>query len=205
MVLGLDAAGKTTLLNTLKGELGKEVAPTFGFKTEVSRVCLLSPIPHPPSPNNIILHHSAYGVAEQCKGQSWQCSDVPCCCWVSRPALMLIQANHQVHLSDAAYSPEVTPRNVIAALVWETLWIFEMSAHVSTGDTPASTVLNRQQLYRGMNAGAVGSVSPQNPLIQPLLATYLARVCFLKCLHAKSARSSPKPSRFPCCRPAGDG
>ncbi|MEW5313625.1 MAG: hypothetical protein WDW38_005178 [Sanguina aurantia] len=34
VVLGLDAAGKTTLLNTLKGELGKEVAPTFGFKTE---------------------------------------------------------------------------------------------------------------------------------------------------------------------------
>lgn len=56
VVLGLDAAGKTTLLNTLKGELGKEVAPTFGFKTEVSRVCLLSPspIPHPPTTSSYI-------------------------------------------------------------------------------------------------------------------------------------------------------
>lgn len=49
VVLGLDAAGKTTLLNTLKGELGKEVAPTFGFKTEVSRVNLLPPPPTQPS------------------------------------------------------------------------------------------------------------------------------------------------------------
>lgn len=52
VVLGLDAAGKTTLLNTLKGELGKEVAPTFGFKTEVSRVNLL-PLPPP----NLLQHH----------------------------------------------------------------------------------------------------------------------------------------------------
>ena len=31
VVLGLDGAGKTTSINTIRGELDKEVTPTFGF------------------------------------------------------------------------------------------------------------------------------------------------------------------------------
>jgi len=33
VALGLDNAGKTTLINTLNGELDKEVSPTFGFQS----------------------------------------------------------------------------------------------------------------------------------------------------------------------------
>lgn len=32
-VLGIDNAGKTTLVNTVKGELDAEVSPTFGFNS----------------------------------------------------------------------------------------------------------------------------------------------------------------------------
>ena len=34
VVLGLDGAGKTTAINTIRGELDKEVSPTFGFNAQ---------------------------------------------------------------------------------------------------------------------------------------------------------------------------
>ncbi len=34
VALGLDNAGKTTLINTFKGHLDKEVSATYGFKSE---------------------------------------------------------------------------------------------------------------------------------------------------------------------------
>lgn len=33
VTLGLDNAGKTTIINTIQGLLDKEVSPTFGFNT----------------------------------------------------------------------------------------------------------------------------------------------------------------------------
>jgi ADP-ribosylation factor-like protein 13B len=33
VLLGIDNAGKTTLLHTVRGELDKEVTPTFGFSS----------------------------------------------------------------------------------------------------------------------------------------------------------------------------
>jgi ADP-ribosylation factor-like protein 13B len=34
ITLGLDGAGKTTAINTIQGELEKEVSPTFGFNAQ---------------------------------------------------------------------------------------------------------------------------------------------------------------------------
>eukprot|EP00983_Pelagomonas_calceolata_P016318 515660-Pelagomonas_calceolata.AAC.1 len=36
VILGVDNAGKTTLLHTLKGEHDKETSPTFGFNSSVN-------------------------------------------------------------------------------------------------------------------------------------------------------------------------
>ena len=36
VLIGLDGAGKTTAINTIRGELDKEVTPTFGFQAQMT-------------------------------------------------------------------------------------------------------------------------------------------------------------------------
>ena len=47
VLIGLDGAGKTTAINTIRGELDKEVTPTFGFQAQTTdegkyKVCLMA-------------------------------------------------------------------------------------------------------------------------------------------------------------------
>ena len=52
VVLGLDNAGKTTCINTIRGEIDKEVTPTFGFNASTTeegkyKVCMAGSSMHP--------------------------------------------------------------------------------------------------------------------------------------------------------------